>query len=119
MPRGGFDVETLVLWKSMSKRVLLGVSTRREGPGSDWHCQWDFASVIALPGGTWATMDLVPHCSPVYAEDEIDFMLYWLGDETFPHIAVTANHPACVPVDLYSFDPNQQRYKRVRHKCTD
>ena len=118
-PRVLFPVETKILWKSRGNSVILAVSARREGPDGDWYCQYDFASVVALPGDSWAPLDLVPHCSPVYDEHEVEFTLYSLAGETFPHIAVTTNHPACVPTDLYSFDPTGATYRRVRRKCTE
>lgn len=69
------------------------------------------------PGGEWIELDLNPHCSDTLTPDEVDFILYWLPDEDWPHVELTTNGPACIPSSLYRFNPEAKKYVRVREAC--
>jgi len=102
------DAEDLVVWVPDDSREL---------NRNDVACRPRRSWLSVVPSGQWLSVDLDPSCDETYGSDEVDFTLYWLGMDRWPHVQITTNGPACVPSRLYRFDPREQRYVEAREAC--
>jgi hypothetical protein len=103
--RGG---ETLVVW----------IPTDSAGfPEGNQRCAEHRTWLGVVPGRQWAAIELTPYCSETYGPAEVDFALFWVGGEWWPHVEVTWNGPACIPAALYRYDRAARRYILARQAC--
>jgi hypothetical protein len=80
-------------------------------------CSNNRAWLAVEPLLQWIQLPLNPHCDETVSMDEVDFALYWLPGEPYPHLELVTNGPACVPSWLFRYASQRQRFELARTAC--
>ena len=105
----GHTFKSFCIYKSSNYSIILAVPL-------DSGCTISWLRVSTY--STWVPIDLYPFTSDCYGTEDVDCRLFWIPDEKMPYIEVITNGPACIPMDLYRFDPKEKIYTHVRHLCS-
>ena len=110
--------QTRLLLERPVQSLLLGVPTDTAGRFGGAGSCGDVRPLLAIvPGGQWVTVDLNVSCDDSTGPADVDFYLYSLPGEVWPHVEIVTSGPACAPASLYRYDAAQWRYTRVRTAC--
>jgi hypothetical protein len=108
----------LELFERGDETLLLWLPTDTTGFMSGESMCVDNQAVLGVgPRGGWTPVRLNPFCNETYTTTEADVILYWLDGEEWPHVEIVTNGPACIPAELYRWDPRARRYVMVRKAC--
>lgn len=97
--------------------VIIEIPTEKPGEEYPAKCASNTARLKASLKDEGLSINLNPHCSESYGQDEVSISLYWISLKNKPLVEIVTNGPACVPAMLYIYNETSHKYELAAKKC--